>query len=305
MKRSICPIIVLFFITNIAYAADLKSTANDLKLTAKNNVSSKIAEITDNFVKSTSEYMSSFDRIKYFDLSVDLREHLKPSIVIKSVNKISEDSDSAFFNQTNFTSHDGDATFNFGLGKRKLLYNDLVMLGSNIFFDYQFDENHFRNGFGLEAISSVFDLRGNYYNALSSTKTTDEGTEKALDGHDLQMDYHVPGKHNTAVYLNTFRWKNSSSDFKEEGQKYGITSQIGYLHFEGGYLNDNKNNDSYFGSVKLVIPLGNTTTKTLEKVQRKTFEYVSVRDKLYIPVKRENKIKVVKISKSGVKVSGF
>ena len=41
------------------------------------------------------------------------------------------------------------------------------------------------------------------------------------------------------------------------------------------------------------------------KNKRKAFEYTSVEDKLYLPVKRENKIRVVKISKSGVKVSGF
>ena len=64
------------------------------------------------------------------------------------------------------------------------------MLGSNVFVDYQFDESHLRNGLGVEAISSVFDLRGNYYNAISGFKATDEGREKALDGYDIQLNYH-------------------------------------------------------------------------------------------------------------------
>ena len=34
-------------------------------------------------------------------------------------------------------------------------------------------------------------------------------------------------------------------------------------------------------------------------------EYVSVRDQLYTPVKRENKIRVVKISAANIVVSGF
>jgi hypothetical protein len=93
-------------------------------------------------------------------------------------------------------------------------------------------------------------------------------------------------------------------------------------------LDDNRNNDSYFGSIKFVVPLDNkikrdyyamsdiekpitdaklknSYTFVSAKDKRKMFEYVSVRDKLFIPVKRENKIKLVKISKSGVKVSGF
>ena len=35
-----------------------------------------------------------------------------------------------------------------------------------------------------------------------------------------------------------------------------MTSSIGNLAFEIGYLNDNKDNDGVFGSLKLVIPLG-------------------------------------------------
>jgi hypothetical protein len=41
------------------------------------------------------------------------------------------------------------------------------------------------------------------------------------------------------------------------------------------------------------------------KSKRKIFEFISVRDKLYLPVKRENKIRVVKISKAGIVASGF
>ena len=41
------------------------------------------------------------------------------------------------------------------------------------------------------------------------------------------------------------------------------------------------------------------------KNKRKKFEFISVRDKLYMPVKRENKIRVVKISASGIVASGF
>ena len=177
------------------------------------------------------------------------------------------------------------------------------MLGSNIFIDYQFDESHLRNGLGVEAISSVFDLRGNYYNAISGFKATDEGREKALDGYDLQLNFHITGKTNTDLYLNTFEWENPNSTYEVKGEKFGITSNIGNFNFDLGYLNDNKNNDGFFAGVKLVVPLGDVNKKP--KVQNKPLQYVSVREKLYIPVKRENKIKVVKISKSGVKISGF
>jgi hypothetical protein len=44
--------------------------------------------------------------------------------------------------------------------------------------------------------------------------------------------------------------------------------------------------------------------KQLSKVNG-ALEYVSVRDQLYAPVKRENKIRVVKISAANIVVSGF
>ena len=216
-----------------------------------------------------------------------------------------------------------------GVGARKLFYDEKLMIGSNIFLDQQFHgEGHLRNGFGLEAITSVFDLRGNYYNAISGFKNTDEGTEKALDGRDLQFDFHLEDKFNTNIFANFFKWEDPNSTYEDKGTKVGANAKFGHLFLEGGYLDDNRNNDSYFGSIKFVVPLGNKTKRNYyamsdiekpitdvklknsytfvsAKDKRKMFEYVSVRDKLFIPVKRENKIKLVKISKSGVKVSGF
>ena len=297
-KIKISLIVLSIFLFKYVYAEDLKSNISD-------KFYSNINEFSQNLAQGLSDTLSQNENIKYFDITVDIKENRKPSFEILSVNKISEDSDSAIFNQTNIISHDGDTTINLGLGKRKLLNNDLLMLGGNAFLDRQIgSEAHFRAGLGAEAISSVFDLRANYYNAISGWEFTDEGKEKALDGYDLQLNYHLQDITNTDLYIQTFEWENPNSTFKEKGEKGGITSKIGNFAFEAGYLNNNKNNDGFFGSIKLVIPLGeekeNTTTENIETNSK----YVSVKDKLYIPVKRENKIRVVKIA-SGVKVSGF
>ncbi|MFL2886386.1 MAG: inverse autotransporter beta domain-containing protein [Candidatus Pelagibacter sp.] len=298
MKKKIKILLILasFLLFQQVFAIDLKSRVSD-------KFYSGINEFSENLAQGLSDKLKQNENIKYFDISLDLQENQKPTIEIQSVSKIKEDTDSAFFNQTNLSSYDGETTLNLGFGKRKLFKDETVMLGSNIFIDYQFDESHLRNGLGVEAISSVFDLRGNYYNAISGFKATDEGREKALDGYDLQLNFHITGKTNTDLYLNTFDWENPNSTYEVKGEKFGITSNIGNFNFDLGYLNDNKNNDGYFAGVKLVVPLGDVNKKP--KVQNKPLQYTSVREKLYIPVKRENKIKVVKISKSGVKISGF
>ena len=238
------------------------------------------------------------------DFEIKNQERLKPTFRIMSVNEILKINSGTIFNQTSFNNHDGDQTINIGLGTRKLFNNNKIILGSNIFYDHQFNDKHRRSGAGVEAISSVFDLRGNYYNALSGRRTTSEGgIERAMDGWDTQMDYHLPIKQDVSIFLNAFEFENpeKNSDFKVTGNKMGLNARLGYFLIEAGYMDDNLENDSYFGSIKFVIDLGQ------EKIQNsKNFlEYEYVGHKLYEPVKRENKIRVVKIAASGLFASGY
>ena len=75
-------------------------------------------------------------------------------------------------------------------------------------------------------------------------------------------------------------------------------------------MDDNQDNDAYFGSIKYVVKFGSDKQEKLcagqlikDCIAKKTFKDVS--DKLYQPVKRENKIRVVKIDAAGVVVGGF
>ena len=208
------------------------------------------------------------------------------------------------FNQLNLISQDSKTTINLGVGKRRLFDNDTYMLGTNFFIDYQFDESHLRGGLGIEAISNSLDFIANYYNAISGFKSTSEGSEKALDGYDLKLNYHLSNSSNTDLFLQLFEWENPNSTYEEKGEKLGMTSSIGNLAFEIGYLNDNKDNDGLFGSLKLVVPLGDRKELMSQEKENMNKKISSVRNKLYMPVQRENKIKLVKLS-SGVKVSGF
>ena len=94
----------------------------------------------------------------------------------------------------------------------------------------------------------------------------------------------------------------NSSSFKLKGEKYGLTGSFNNLNYEAGYIDDNKTGDGTYANFTMVFDLGEP--KQLTKTNG-TFEYVSVRDQLYTPVKRENKIRVVKISAANIVVSGF
>ena len=278
--------------------------AEDIKSKVENKIYSKINDFAQNIGEDFADSLIDFENLKYLDFSFNVQEGFDPSIQIESVSKLIEYDDGALFNQLNLISQDSKTTINLGIGKRKLFDNDTYMLGTNFFIDYQFDESHLRSGLGFEAISNSLDFIANYYNAISGFKNTSDGREKALDGYDLKLNYHLSNKSNTDLFLQLFEWENPNSTYEEKGEKLGMTSSIGNLAFEIGYLNDNKDNDGLFGSLKVVIPLGEqreVINKNNENINKNN---LNVRNKLYMPVQRENKIKLVKIS-SGVKVSGF
>ena len=326
---------VLFFTTIFATAAISDSS---LEGKAKNKLTNKLNQGVGAFSSKISESISSFakdnfNNMKYFDFEINAQEYLKPTFSIMSVTELLElDNGGTIFNQTSLNTHDSDETINIGLGARKLLFDNKLIFGINTFYDHQFDESHKRIGLGAETISSLFDLRGNYYNAMSGRKTNKEGSyiERALDGWDLRGDYHLPVQHDVNIFITAYKFKNpeDASTFEDKGNKFGADAKLGNFVIEGGYDSNNQEKDNYFGSVKYVVALGDNVKKgyyalseikdpiTDKKMKdsyrfaslknlKKAFEYTSVEDKLYQPVKRENKIRVVKIDAAGFVASGF
>ena len=277
---------------------------------AKNKLTDNLNRGVSTLSGKISEGISSFaeehfENMKYLDFDINAQEYLKPTFSIMSVSEISKIDSGTIFNQTSINTHDGDETINIGFGIRKLLNDNTLLLGANTFYDHQLTESHQRVGVGAEAITSIFDVRGNYYNALSARRTNSEGTiERALDGWDLRGDYHLPIDEDVNIFISAFEFKNPEdvSSYKEKGNKFGMDAALGNFVIEAGYMDDNQANDSYFGNIKYVINFGADNQSNTPK-DAKTLTDVS--DKLYQPVKRENKIRVVKIDASGVKVGGF
>ena len=288
-------IISLAMIT-AAYAVDLEDTLINKTLNKTNSLIS-------DFTNGLTENLLNTDRVKHLEIDIQVQEKSKPTFSLTNVNKISEDATSAFFNQNTVSLHNNDQTVNLGLGYRNLIHDDTVMLGANLFFDYSFDDAHQRNGVGLEAISSVFDIRGNYYDATSGIQTLGDGsTEEALDGWDARLDYHLPLAYDVNVFAGIFEFENAAGNYTLDGEKYGLAGSVGKTNFEVGYIDDNKSGDGTYANVTMVFDLGQP--KQLSKANG-ALEYVSVRDQLYTPVKRENKIRVVKVTALNIVVSGF
>ena len=292
----------LLIATNVG-SQDIKKKATD-KISAFKD--GKINALSNEISKNISSFaIEHLKNMKYLDFNINAQEYLKPTFSIMSVNEIMKINSGTIFNQTSINTHDGDETINIGIGARKLFEDNTLMFGANAFYDHQLTESHERVGVGGEAITSVFELRGNYYNALSARRTNSEGTiERALDGWDLRADYHLPIDHDVNVFVSAFEFENPEdvSSYKETGNKFGVDAKVGNFAVEAGYMDDNQENDAYFGNIKYVVNFGSDNQ---DHSSSNSKSLTDVSDKLYQPVKRENKIRVVKIDASGVVVGGF
>ncbi len=291
-KAYIYSIFGIFLLIGISNASNLE-----------NRVTSYFNGLANSLGTSVSSLLSENSRVKYLDINLGLQEHLKPTISLTNVNMISEYGNSAIFNQNSLNLHNNDQTINLGIGHRTLLNDDKVIFGLNIFFDYAFDDSHQRNGAGLEVISSVFDLRSNIYDATSGIETVSTGKdEEAMDGWDARLDYHLPITANARLFAGLFDFENAAGSFEVEGEKYGLNIISNNLDLEVGYIDDNQTGDGSFANLSFVIPLG--SNGSFSNNSSNYIEYVSVADRMYEPVKRENKIKVVTTTLN-VKASGF
>ncbi len=292
IKLYICTVFLVSLFVGIVSADQLE-----------NKLTSYISNLANNFGNSVSNIISENDRVKYLDINLGVQEHMKPTVSLTNVNKIAEYKDSILFNQNSLNIYDDDQTINLGIGHRTLLNDDKVIVGANAFFDYAFDNAHQRYGAGLEVISSVFDLRSNIYDASSGVETVATGaTEEALDGWDLRLDYHLPLEIETRVFAGMFDFENDSGSFEVKGEKYGLNLFSNNFDVELGYTDDNKTGDGVFANMHYVIPLGDNRNNSNRASGY--LDFVSVAERMYEPVKRENKIRVVKTSLN-VTASGY
>ena len=292
LKAYIFLILSIFLLMGISNASNLE-----------NRVTSYFNNLANSLGTSVSSLLSENNRVKYLDLNLGVQEQLKPTISLTNVNMISEYGNSAIFNQNSLNLHNNDQIINLGIGHRTLLNDDKVILGFNIFFDYAFDDAHQRNGAGFEVISSVFDLRSNIYDSSSGIQIVSAGvTEEAMDGWDARLDYHLPVNANARIFAGLFEFENGTGSFEVEGEKYGLNLIGNNIDLEVGYVDDNKTGDGTFANISYVIPL-NEDNKPFNHTYG-YLNYVSVEDRMYEPVKRENKIRVTKTSLN-VTASGF
>ncbi len=266
---------------------------------------STVANIAAQEVKGSNDKIPAW--LRRTDISVEGIENGKPTWSIETVQPFYQTPstlDHTIFFQGRWGHRAGDDTLNLGAGYRHLLENKSWLLGLNLFHDMEREANHRRWGFGAEAIGRYTTIRANYYKPDSSAKVVRIAdniieTEKALRGHDVEVEVPVPYLPWMRFSASAYRWYAATSGIDDKmGDKFSLLGNItSHLSFELSQLDDNYRRKE--NSFKLTYTLGRPLNGTGEALfgggrSRQTFAARDLTRHTLDKVKRENEIIVEK-----------
>ena len=183
------------------------------------------------------------------EIRLRLSDDLKPvgsALFLAPLFERAESND-LLFTQGSVSRFDSRTTTNIGLGYRRLVFDEKLLLGVNSFFDYEWPYHHSRVSVGAEIRTTVGEINFNYYWGMSGWKVGANGfEERALDGYDVELGIPLPYMPRTRLYGKILEWTAQTGDFNEKGLSYsfegefynGIFLEVGRRHFEE-YNNEN------------------------------------------------------------------
>ncbi len=245
--------------------------------------------------KNVSEYVSNLiPGNGHTEVSIDLRENNKPDYSILGVREILElDSGNIFTQFSLFNTEQNNSERiigNLGIGSRKLLNNDTLMIGMNAFIDQDFNESHKRGSFGFEVRNSVLDFNGNMYRSLQDTTQ-----EIILDGWDYRLAGQVPYVHWSKIFINSYEWDGVlREDIK--GMKIGsemVLSPISILELAYDDKDKKGLEDEWYAKIQFIYPPKNNGPTALDGISDLAWkENKDMSGELLSKVQRNNKIMI-------------
>ncbi len=245
--------------------------------------------------KNVSEYVSNLiPGNGHTEVSIDLRENNKPDYSILGVREILEiDSGNIFTQFSLFNTEQNNSERiigNLGIGTRKLLNNDTLMIGMNAFIDQDFNESHKRGSFGFEVRNSVLDFNGNMYRSLQDTTK-----EIILDGWDYRLAGQVPYVHWSKIFINSYEWDGVlREDIK--GMKIGsemVLTPISILELAYDDKDKKGLEDEWYAKIQFIYPPKNNGPTALDGISDLAWkESKDMSGELLSKVQRNNKIMI-------------
>ena len=242
------------------------------------------------------------DWAKRVELEWDVQKDLKPTYSLLTVQPLYQDANkqNTFFIQASQLRYDMLDKFrdtsNVGLGYRRLLFDNQMLVGINAFYDHEWTYGHQRASIGGEAKWAMLDFSTNWYKAISGDKLIDAAnaiTERAMGGWDAEIRSQVPFLPWMQVAVQRYEWKSEWAD-NTKGWSYSASADITQnLSIEAGWKRDNYNSSS--GFAKFVFRLARTDRPAMlsdKVVSNNAFEQRDMRVYTLDKVRRENRIMV-------------
>jgi adhesin/invasin len=271
-------------------------------------LSANAADIKNKFMNNFNSYLNDslgqlFPTSEVSLSSGTTNEVTGSILVVKPLSDINDNENILFTQGSLFLSDDSRETLNLGIGKRKLVNNDTLLIGANLFYDHELDYDHQRASVGIEAISSVGSFRLNQYYGLSGWTTgLDNVQEKALNGQDIEVGAPLPYLPWTNFSYRSFQWDGASGAADLKGDEISLEAKLPIgLNIEvGKRSNDGVTEDNEF--LKLTWTCCNKNQEEIS-ISDTAYNLTSVVDQKFAKVKRQNLI--VKQKEMSLTVIGF
>ena len=271
-------------------------------------LSANAADIKNKFMNNFNSYLNDslgqlFPTSEVSLSSGTTNEVTGSILVVKPLSDINDNENILFTQGSLFLSDDSRETLNLGIGKRKLVNNNTLLIGANLFYDHELDYDHQRASVGIEAISSVGSFRLNQYYGLSGWTTgLDNVQEKALNGQDIEVGAPLPYLPWTNFSYRSFQWDGASGAADLKGDEISLEAKLPIgLNIEvGKRSNDGVTEDNEF--LKLTWTCCNKNQEEIS-ISDTAYNLTSVVDQKFAKVKRQNLI--VKQKEMSLTVIGF
>ena len=295
-------IVKYLFIPLVLFTTQVNSVdADKLKSAAKEKLKNKAVGIASSYLE------------KYFDvfeLSIDSPDDLSSAsiLVLKGLSD-PDDIKNTWFTQGSVFVKAGRATLNLGLGYRRLMADEKLLLGVNTFYDQEFPYRHGRASLGLEARTTVGEINANRYWATTGWQAgANDLKEHALGGVDLEIGVPLPYMNWATFYARAFKWNSETPGVKDSiGNVLSFRAEVPVIPgftIEAGqtqYSSDETTNNFVKLEYDLIQAFKKEKTPLLTNY---AYKVASMSDQRLKKVRRENKI-YKQMKSSTVTVKGF
>ncbi len=254
---------------------------------------------TSSFSQETPEWL------KRVEISAQYESDSRPIFYFQTVQPLyqSPDKVDTLFYQPRISLKGGDLTYNIGLGYRKLA-RDNLLLGANIFGDYQDLHEHGRLGVGFEALGEILEARFNSYFGITTKRVVEDSPssttyERVADGLDFEVGAPLPYLPWLKFYASGF-WYDFDKFSDKAGWKTRLEARLNdALLLEFYTWDDNKGEQEYGGRVRCNIAFDKLSDfKEAFALSDEPFPGRDLKEETLKPVERNYEIVVEKWSES-------